>query len=462
MAYICIYDNVPDAGGYRIHARSAEFPYGYERDILAVSEYFNAGTGDAESVAIRYAPLKNDAYLFSWILRHPVVYVEGQRAWHTVVHFLMDETEADALFRHPISGIVQWVDETARQIYRDGHYDLPDKLRLHSGREWPTGDMESNAEIDDKILMAGVSYCKEGKVKNQLFLASKDPCGEMDWIQKWTPYALRKRLSFCLGLENKQESTGVVFNFPLRMSLSQLRTASSEGAPVTEKYWYGDRFMNTVLLDNCDRILSNLYEYPWLADLVFKCVPEWEELALLANDDLSRGLSKLIIETGVDNWVDLLDSRKMSRIELEQLAALLGRQRELKPLRNAIGRRLKRSQRGRYAQSRNAYDAVGEHPNGAQNHIQRPYGNDRDNAEVHKILLNHVLNAAAVVALVVVAIALITLARQTLMAGEIEVEQVVYYCISREAAADVLKLCGAFVCGFLAAVAGKRLLSRLE
>ena len=462
MAYICIYDNNPDAGGYRIHARSAEFPYGYERDILAVSEYFNAGTGDAESVAIRYAPLRNDAYLFSWILRHPVVYVEGQRAWHTAVHFLMDETEADALFRHPISGIVQWVDETARQIYRGGQYKLPDMFRLYSGSEWSKVDMEANAEIDDKILMAGVSYCKEGKIKNQLFLASKDPCGELDWIQKWTPYALRKRLSFCLGLENKQESTGVVFNFPLHMSLSQLRTASSEGAPVTEKYWYGDRFTNTVLLDNCDRILSWLDAYPWLKDMVCKIVTEWEELALLADDNLSRGLSKLIIKTGVNNWVNMLDSREMSRIELERLASLLGKQKELKPLRNAIGRRLKRSQRGRYEQRRKAYDAVGERPNEVQNHIQNPYGNDRDNSELHKILLNHVLNAAAVVALAVVAIALITLARQTLMASEIEVEQVVYYCISREAAVDVLKLCGAFACGFLAALAGKRLLSRLK
>ena len=457
MIYTCIYDNIPHDGGYGICAKSPGFPAKYEPEIKKISGYFGPGTGYSDSAAIRYAPLRDDRYLFSLILRHPQVSMEEQRAWHTVVHFLMDETDAQTLFTHPITWIVQTLADKALKIYNNGQYIISEELHTFLNAEQQVTKYGSAGGIDDKILMAGVSYCMSDEISDQLFLVSDDPCGELEAIQWWLPDAFCKRLSFCLGLENLQESTGTVFNFH-QAPLSKHGT----NAPRSNKYWHGEAFTDTELLDDCDQILSRLDAYPWLKDMVCKIVTEWEELALLADDNLSRGLSKLIIETGVNNWVNLLDSREMSRIELERLASLLGKQKELKPLRNAIGRRLKRSQRGRYEQGRNAYDAVGERPNGVQNHIQRPYGNDRDNTEVHKILLNHVLNAAAVVALAVVAIALITLARQTLMTSEIEVEQVVYYCISREAAVDVLKLCGAFVCGFLAAVAGKRLFSRIE
>lgn len=438
MVYACIYDNIPDKGGYGIHARSTGFPYSFEQDILSVSGCFSAGEGYEETTAIRYAPIRNDKYLLTWVLRHPVTYAEGNRAWHTEVHFVMDAQDADHLFRYPISAVAERVSRKAYEMWQTMNCELDGGLTLFGKDEHPCDNWDINGKIDDCVLLAGAFYCGQADMACQLYLESDDAWGEMDVVQRCLPYALRKDLSFCIGLQSQQESRGTVFNFPTNIGLQQLHNTRGEGVPMSEKYWSWEQFGDRKLYHDCDLILSRMSDWKEsLLGMLFSVVTTWQELSAFAEDDLSKGLNNVVMHTGQDIWRRHLQSKRYKNQDLEWLLSLIKDNKRAKALQKEIKRQLKDLSSGKFST-----------PKAGRG--QPKAGDEQsDDLLMKQFLLNHAIRGAAVVAIAVVAVLVITLFRQVLMRETIEVEQVIYYCISREAAVDTMKLVGAFLCGAL-------------
>lgn len=451
MIHFCIYDNIFDKGGYKIHAKSADFPIQYESDIMEVSCYFSPGRGSRETTAIRYAPLRNGKYLLSWVQRHPVTYEEGQRAWHTVVHFLMDGKDADALFRHPISRIAERVEQTARDLL---NYDsqLPAGKKKSKNADGPVEFFSQDepaanfwyteeAEFDRK-MMAGAGYCMGSGRPKQMFLATEVPYEELECLQSRLPYGLRKKLSFCVGLQNQTECTGTIFNFPTEMTLDQLQDAPGESPPMSDKFWQGNQFGEKRLCDEYGLILQRLAECSlFLREMIFTVITEWAQLQLLATEQLSDGLGELIRYSDQEAWCKMVRKHKMNSSELRELQALIPRKKYTKAVRAEIKKRLNMPSNGKKKTGANEKVTGKETNTGSED------------TALKKILWNNVRRLAAVVVMVVAAIALVTFFRQVLVKETVVVEQVVYYCISREAAVDVLKLCGTYLCGVLSACA---------
>ena len=438
MVSACIYDNIPSRGGYGIHARSADFPYSFEQDIDSVSGFFAAGNGYEESTAIRYAPVRNGKYLLTWVLRHPVAYTEGQRAWHTEVHFLLDAQAADELFRYPISAVAERVGRKAYEMWRTMNCELDGGLKLfgkdeHSGDNW-----DATGRVDDCILLAGAFYCGQGQGARQLFLESDDPWGEMDMIQRCLPYALRKELSFCIGLQSQQESKGTVFNLPTNIGLQQLRSAYGEGVPMSEKYWSGDEFGDKKLYHDCDLILGRMNNWKEsLLNMLFTVITKWNELRALAEDQLGEGVNNVIMRTGQDVWCKHLQSERYQSQDLEWLQDLVKDNKRTKLLQKEIKRQLRDFTKEK---------AVAPKPEGRQ---QKTVDEGADEALLKKLLLNHATRGAMIAVMAVVLVVTLTLLRQILKLETVEVEHVIYYCISGEATVDIMKLLGAFLCGAL-------------
>lgn len=444
MVYACIYDNIPDKGGYGIHARSKGFPYGFEEDVLAVSGIFRAGSGYEENTAIRYAPLRNGKYLLTWVLRHPVTYVDGNRAWHTEVHFIMDAQEADKLFRYPISEIALRVERKARQMWQAMDCELDGGMQLFAQEEQPRDNLDANGRIEDCILLAGAFYCGQAGGANQMFLESEDPWGEMDMLQRCLPYGLRKELSFCIGLQNQQESKGTVFNLPTHINLQQLHSAQGEGAPMSQKYWHWETLADQELCQNCNRILDRMSDCSEvLLDMLFSVITNWNQLKAFGEEKLEDALGSVIMHTGQEIWCGLLRSRQYREQDLEQLLNLIKGNRNTKTLQKEINRRLRDPiSKGKFADRMS-----GGH---MQEHLLKQF------------LKNYAIRGAAIAAMVVVLIVFFTLLRQILVCDTVMTEQVIYYCVSREAALDTMKLIGAFACGAVSFWAVSRLIGTFK
>ena len=401
-----------------------------------MSGIFSAGDGFGESTAIRYAPLRNEKYLLTWVMRHPVAYAQGQRAWHTEVHFLMDAQDADSLFCHPISAVAEAVGTKAYEMWKNMKCELDGGLNFFGKDERPRDNWDANGKIDDCILLAGAFYCGRANGAYQLFLESEDPWGEMDVVQRCLPYALRKDLSFCVGLQSQQESEGTVFNFPTDIGLQQLYSAHGEGVPMSEKYWNWDTFGDQKLYSDCNRILGRLNEWPeTLLGTLFSTVTQWNELKAFAEDNLTEGLNNVIMYTGQEIWCRQLRNRQIKPQDLEWLLGQIRDNKNTKTLQKEIKRKLRVSVPGRFAGSKNKQ---------SQNNAS---GDQTDELLLKQFLLDRALRGAAAIAMVVVVVVFLTLFRQVLVRETVEVEQMIYYCISREAAVDAMKLVGSFLCG---------------
>lgn len=212
---------------------------------------------------------------------------------------------------------------------------------------------------------------------------------------------------------------------------------------MSEKYWDGNSFGEIRLREQSNLILERLSECgSSLQELIFTVITEWEQFEVLATEDLGDGLGELVKCTGQENWCELLNQIRMSNTELRDLLELLPQKGYVKAMRKEISRRLKNRTKEKH-----------EVNNSDKENIQENKGKG-ESVALRKVLWNHALRCAALIVLVVVAITLITLFRQILVKGSVEVEQVIYYCISREAAVDILKLGSAFACGVLSACAG--------
>ena len=433
MAHTIIYDNLPAEGGYGLYGRSVGFPADYEAAVAKISSLFGPGSGSGESTAVRYAPL-GEKYLLSWVLRHPMTRWENRRGWHTVVHFLLDGGEAEELFQHPVAVIARWAEENGEKLWRSRERFLP-RVNLPADDGTYRPRREEEMRLDAGVMMAGAFYCGVGQGNHQLFLESEDPWGELDRVRMCLPCELRKDLSFCIGLENQQESQGAVFNFPTGIHVSQLRSAVGEGSSMTDKYWHGEAFRDGEMYEQSVRLLRRLNECSsQVYGIILRVVTDWDQLACLAADSLEEGLEALIRSTGQEVWCHQLADDRLMLSDVTALQQQIPRTEDTRLIHKELRGMVRTHAAPRQEQKAPREPAVRERASGFR-------------AAFFRVLLRLVALLTLGAALAAFALLL----RHVLTTDTQETGRVIYYCISREAAADVLKLLASFFCGGIAA-----------
>jgi hypothetical protein len=303
----------------------------------------------------------------------------------------------------------------------------------------------------------------------QIYLEARDPWLEINWLQTFTPFSLRKQLSFCVGLEKLQESENVILNFVTNMSLSQLRNDSSgDGAPMSTKYWGSEGFRDYDMIAECERILRMTDKLPKPIKLLLKhAVDDWYAYEKLAEKDkLISALQCLLSGIKESRWISALNKVKMDRESLEMLEKAIPKRCDYQKLKKEIKERLKQlsSSHGRYSQGRRpAYTEEQEENEYPPKDEKRTDDEEQKEDQVQwsgikQLLLMQVKRTGCIAALVIALIAFITFVRQTMLYESGVTGQIIWVSVNQRAALDVSKLLGTFLSGIVVGVAGIGLL----
>ena len=469
MVHAIIYDNIPGIG-WDLYGRTRNFPTAYEAEIQHVGEYFRAGNGNIESTAIRYAPLQ-DKYLLSWVVRHPVTGIGDSRAYYSVVNFLMDAEDADQMFRIPFVHAHEKIEDIARELWESKLMELPNRWWLEDAAVQKQEKREELYDVPRTVMLACGLYSGRKKYP-QIYLEARDPWLEINWLQTFTPFSLRKQLSFCVGLEKLQESKNVILNFVTNISLNQLRNDSNtDGAPMSTKYWGSEGFQDYDMMAECERILRTTDKLPKPIKLLLKhAVDDWYAYEKLAEKDkLIPALQCLLSGIKESRWISALNKVKMDRESLEMLEKAIPKRCDYQKLKKEIKERLKQlsSQHRRHSQGRRtAYtreQEENEYPPKDEKRVDAEEDEEQKENQVQwsgikQLLLKQVKRTGCIAALVIALIAFITFVRQTMLYESGVTGQIIWVSVNQRAALDVSKLLGTFLSGIVVGVAGIGLL----
>lgn len=365
MIHTIIYAN--RNGGYNFFERSDGFPPEFEEPIRSISGYADSQAPDLGSqAAIRYAPLM-DRFLLSVIFRIVGGNADHNRAHTIIVHFLMEQQEANRFFSLPFCTGAENAIQTARDLleqYRDTCLPAQlDSLFLPPSVDAPPpADMEAPAGT----VLSGALYCARTPASSQLFLQYRNsPYGDLQNLLKSLPYYLRKRISFHTCVLSASESQGTCINFCPPPRLEVIASGSFDGSAPTNKYcWYPDESGIPAQPDReairTAAKLSALPEKLPLMRYLQYTIWSWEDY--LALSDLarsSRPLEDALEIIPQDRLLSLLrQENKLTPAELKQLGSGARRGSELdRQIRRQLRNQQKRESREN--PSRNQPDAGG-------------------------------------------------------------------------------------------------------
>lgn len=300
MIHHIIFDNVRDGAGYAIYGCSEQFPKQYERPIEKICDRYLLGEIIGNTAAIRYAPLE-DRYLLSVIFRFPFGSAVQPRGHLTVVNFLLEDQDADNLFRNGFEQ--QKVIRMAAEKYR-GDIDISPNSMPLLGEEQKDCGMEALLGSDELLLEGAL--CGAGTtLSNQLFLSQRtDPDKQIRRLTQLLPWALCRQLTFHTNIHSEADSHGIALCFYPPQLMQRARGWKEGGPSGTNKVYILDGGRTRkgppqaqIAREKCASLYGMIQDledslYPFLRE----AVTDWKTLLKLASHYRKKGSIRPLTE----------------------------------------------------------------------------------------------------------------------------------------------------------------------
>ena len=242
---VLIYGTHP-TNGYCELGHSKNFPSEFHSYVLNISKKGRNPLSPKSSHNISFRPLPNGLkYLLTVTIRNFGKSYTNDRNSYSMIHYLLEPEEADALFlsapHETLHAMIDHAIQLEVRFIDEGTIPSPSLPKNWSELK-PYTIPEGTKLSTCAALLSAASYT-EGLVnhnneKQGFFITDDDPFRLISDALLWLPPFIRKRVSFSLNVESAPESNGCAINITTNDFSSNVMATLSE-AQISTKYFYG-------------------------------------------------------------------------------------------------------------------------------------------------------------------------------------------------------------------------------